>query len=290
MFYDKDSNKVFIYPYEINRKYYLNEFPEYLNGTSAILIKQKNKTEIKKNIMNSTNCKDSSELEIKRVMIKNGDEKTNCFKRQYIIKANLNNISSSCVTTFEYSGFCASQKRTDFNNVFKKDVIYKQYKIVNQTEFNCIDTVNKLAEDNTSPFRYAIRTIGKINNMIDLANDSTITISINKLLTYSKVDHKKERKTNILLPSAYSDIQDLIIEFPGPIKVLNSDTLTRQIDNSIGTFKFDFLKSENNKIHLNTTYIIKKELIPKNSFESLDSINNLINYLLNTKIIVAITK
>jgi hypothetical protein len=95
---------------------------------------------------------------------------------------------------------------------------------------------------------------------------------------------------DIFLPYAYSDIQDLIIDFKQPIEIINLEILQKNKENSLGSYKFETIPLEKNKLHLTSTYIIRKELIEKTSFKNLDEINEVSNQMSNSKLILRIKK
>jgi hypothetical protein len=285
MFYDNDSNKIFIYPNELGKKYYVNEYPEYLNGTNIIAVKQKNKTEIKKSIMNSSKCTDISQLEIKPILLKRADESTNYIKRSDLINISLNKDVSTYVSSQDFSGFEATKNRNIYRNILKNDETFQLFKSKNN-----IDNLVMQKSDNYFPYKCSIKKSGKYPNEIyTYLNDSTIVISLKDIINNSIIEIKKNRNLNVIIPSAYTDLHSLTINFPKQIYVLNIDSLRKQVDNNIGLYKFDISNAEN-KLVLTSLYVIKKDFISKKNFESLNSINDMINQVLDSKIVVVMKK
>jgi hypothetical protein len=132
---------------------------------------------------------------------------------------------------------------------------------------------------------------GKLGKFYDYINDSTIIVSIKEILNSNKIEYNKHyRNLNIVLPYAFSDMQDLVIEFPQPIKVINKEILNKEMENSLGSYKFDLVQVEDKKLHLSSKYVIKNDVIKKNSFYFLDEINNACDEMANSRIIVGIIK
>lgn len=325
MYYDNDSNKVFIYPHTINKKYNLNEFPSFLNGTNAVLIRQATKTDKNNKTVNSTDMKkypspfnrkfadlieqaaktgknnknanstvfDDFNLDIRKIPLLMSDEKSNYYFRQRIIGIDLKSEESSYNSTINLTGLSATDGRILYDNIFRNKENYKLY----LTEFQKgrdifkVDSIYLKNESNTIPFKYSIAMTGKLGRFYNYINDTTIVISINEILNNNKIEYnKRSRNLDILLPYAFSDILDLIIEFKQPIKVINQEILKKEMENSLGSYKFEMVPLEGNKLHLTSTYIIKDELIKKFSFNKLDEINDASGEMSNSRIIVRIKK
>jgi len=66
--------------------------------------------------------------------------------------------------------------------------------------------------------------------------------------------------------------------------------LKKDMANALGSYKFELIPLEGNKLHLTSTYVIKDELIKKASFSKLDEINEASNEMSNSRIILGIKK
>jgi hypothetical protein len=118
-------------------------------------------------------------------------------------------------------------------------------------------------------------------------NDSTLIISVEEILNNNLVEYDRlTRNLDILLPFAFSDIQDLIIEFDIPVEIVNLDALKRELENETGSYRFEALRIGDNKLKLTATYVIKNDLIKLESLGQLNALNDAAGEMSNSKIIV----
>ncbi len=289
---DKDSNNILVYPHDSYKKYYLNEIPSYLNGTVAIIIKPNAKFEEFNDKISKQNVNPDSLLEIKRIMIRKGSEKTNYYYRQRIIGVNLESEETSYYSSINFSGYSSTDNRYFYNSLFQDKNKYKSFKEEAQKSRDIfkIDTMYLKSANNNFPFKYSVNMTGRLGKFYNFLNDSTIIITVGEILNNNKIEYNKQyRNLDILIPYAFSDIQDLIIEFPKNIKVINSENLNKEIFNLVGNYKFE-LANLGNKLHLTSTYSIRNESIVKILFNDLDILNKASNDMSNARIIVEIEK
>jgi hypothetical protein len=292
MYYDNDNNRVLVYPHEIYRKYYLNEFPTYLNGTYAVMIREAKDEKKKSRFINSKVSSDSL-LTIEKTFLLMGDEKSNYYLRQRFIGVDLNSDLSSYWSILNYSGLFSTDSRPFYSNMLNSNEKYMSYinEIQKGRDLFKIDSIYLRNENKKPPYNYSIGMNGKLGKFFNFINDTTIVISLNEILNNSKIEYNSpSRNLDIFLPYAYSDIQDLIIDFKQPIEIINLEILQKNKENSLGSYKFETIPLEKNKLHLTSTYIIRKELIEKTSFKNLDEINEASNQISNSKLIHRIKK
>ena len=222
-----------------------------------------------------------------------GNEKSNYYFRQRIIGIDLSSEESTYNSIINFSGLSSTDNSPAFINILKSKEKYDSFitRIQKGRDIFKVDSIYLKNQHNTFPFKYSVAISGKLGRFYNYINDTTIVISINDILTNNKIEYDKlYRDLDILLPYAFSDIQDLIIEFKQPMKVINQEILKKDMENSLGSYKFELVPLEGNKLHLTSTYIIKDELINKTSFNKLDEINDASNEMSNSRIILGIKK
>jgi hypothetical protein len=154
-----------------------------------------------------------------------------------------------------------------------------------------LDSMYLLNERPNYPFKYSVGVTGKLGKFYNYLNDSTIVISVEEILNNNKIEYdRKYRNLNIVLTNAYSDIQDLVINFDVPIYVVNIEQLSKEFNNELGSYKFESLIMGEKSLKLISTYTIKSETIDKNAFRDLNDINDASNQMTNARIIIRIKK
>jgi len=290
MYYKNDSELTFIYPHEVLKKYYLNEIPSYLNGTELFIVKKDNQNNPKRKF-ELTNISNDSLLLIKKVLVnKNGN---NIYHRLRAIGVDLKSDETKYNSIINFSGYSSTDYRHLYINLLKNKEHNKLFsdEIQKGRDLFKVDSIYFKSENIKYPFKYSVGITGKLNKFFNYINDSTIIISVDEILNNNKIEFDQQyRKLNIVLPYAFSDIQDLIIDFNKPIYIINKDLLNKKFDNSIGSYKFETKILGDKELRLTSTYTIKKDLIEKKSFRYLNEINEAANEMSNTRIIIGIKK
>jgi len=290
MYYDKDSNMNMVYPNDKYHKYHLNEIPVYLYGTDAYMINMSYLADHKP--MNELYKADhDSDLIIRKVQIRKGNEKSNYYQRIRNIGIDLNSDVASYQSTTNFSGSSSTANRFFFQEIFHDKEKYKAFlaNVHDNRDIFKVDSIYLKYEQSKSPFKYSFFTTGTLKNFFNHINDSTIIISVEDILNNNIIQYNKQyRNLDLVLPYKFTDIQDLIIEFDRPVKIVNEEALEKELENGIGSYKFQLMLMGNNKVRLTSTYIIKQDNISKTMLNQLDALNNAAGEMGNSKVIVGL--
>jgi hypothetical protein len=289
-YYDNDSNLNIVYPNGKYRKYHLNEVPTYLNGTYAYMIKMDHPAR-SKGMHDSYKATNESELVIKKILIQKGNENTNYSQRTRNIVIDLKSEEASYQSILNFSGNNSTDYRFFFDEIFQDKEKYKAFLAIMQDDRDIfkVDSVYLKSEQSKSPYKYSVFMSGKLKKFYNYINDSTILISVEEILNNRTIDYDKQyRNLDVVLPYRFTDIQDLIIEFDRPVKIINKEALEKELENSTGSYKFQLMLLGDNKLRLTSTYIIKRENIAKTMLNQLDALNDAVNEMSNSRVIVNI--
>jgi hypothetical protein len=132
---------------------------------------------------------------------------------------------------------------------------------------------------------------GKLGKFYNFVNDSTVLISTSEMMKNNTIEYDRQtRNMDIMLPYPFSDIQEVIIDFNRPIHVINIALLNKEYSNSLGSFKYETTLIGENKLRIASTYIINKEIIAKEEFKNLNSLNDVSDEMSTTRIIIGVKK
>ena len=290
MYYDNDSNMIMIYPNDYIHNYYLNELPGYLSGTDAMMIKMP-VIESKKGKKNDNWAMNDANLSIRKISIQKGNERVNYFYRLRNVGISTKNEVSSYYSKINLSGYTSTDNRPIYKVLFMGKDSYNDYLTVMENDTNIfrVDSIYKKTESCNYPFKFTVSLSGKLGKFYNYVNDSTIIISIDDILNNNIVNYDREsRNLDLLLPFAYSDIQDLIIDFDRPVNIINLEALHKELSNGAGSYKFEVIRIGDNKLKLTSTYVIKKDIIELESLNQLNDLNDAASEMANSRVIVNI--
>ena len=290
MYYDNDSNMIILYPNDYSHNYYLNELPGYLSGTDALMIKMPG-IESDKGKKNENRVLSDAGLTIKKISIQKGNEKTNFYYRLRNVGISTKTDASSYFSVINLSGYTSTDNRPIYKVLFTGKDSYNDYLTMMETDTTIfkVDSIYKKTESGNYPFKFTVSLSGKLGKFYNYVNDSTIVISTDDILTNNVVNYDREsRNLDLLLPFAYSDIQDLIIDFDKPVNIINADALHKELSNGAGSYKFEVIQMGDNKLKLTSTYVIKKDLIELESLNQLNDLNDAAREMANSRVIVTI--
>lgn len=292
MYNDANHNSVFIYPHEINRKYNLNEIPSYLNETEVLFARNDTADRYVEDKKIQSVISDSQILKYKLKVSRN-DTKLNYYHRLRTIGVDLDSAETKYNSIINFSGFSSTDLRHFYVDLLHNKAHYNLYlnEVQKGRDVFKLDSMYLINEKPNYPFKYSVGVTGKLGKFYNYMNDSTIVISVEEILNNNKIEYdKKNRNQNIVLPSAYSDIQDLVINFNAPIYIVNKDQLSKEFTNELGSYKFESLIIGEQSLRLISSYVIKKETIDKKAFMYLNDINDASNQMTNARIIIRIKK
>lgn len=290
MYYDKDSNMIMIYPNDYNHNYFLNELPGYLSGTDALMIKMPGIESGKDKKIENLALNDAS-LSIKKISIQKGNEKINYYYRLRNVGISSKTETSSYFSVINLSGYTSTDNRPVYKFLFTGKDSYNDYLSVMETDTTIfrVDSIYKKTESSNYPFKFTVSLSGKLGKFYNYVNDSTLVISTDDILTNNVVNYDREsRNLDLLLPFAYSDIQDLIIDFDKPVNIINADALNKELSNDAGSYKFEVIQISDKKLKLTSTYVIRKDHIELESLNQLNALNDAASEMANSRVIVNI--
>lgn len=289
VYYDENNKPICVYPHDIDLKYNLNELPSYLNHTEHIIIKNKMLTAYSIRPYFSTVLSNSG-LDIKTLTTDVIPYEQNLYSRTRIINIDLDSTNCKYQSTIQLSGYQSVGNRSVYNNLLNDKEAYNAYvkELNNDRDLFKIDSVYLINQADTFPHNYEVGIKGELNNFYSRLNDSTIVISLKEMLKDFTLDVDKNRTINFLLPSAYLSVNEVIVVFDTPIKVLNKEALSKSLENSTAKYSFNYTMLDNKRIKITSTYGIKHELIKRWMFDELKSVNKATNEMVDTRIVIGV--
>jgi hypothetical protein len=152
-----------------------------------------------------------------------------------------------------------------------------------------IDTVISRNQNSKKPFSLDINAEGKLNNVITFINDSTVSVSFDKLIKHNQlVNNTSNSDLNYYLDYSYSDLFIFYLNFPREIEILGLDNSCLEFKNGFGEYSFTLRKSKNNQLQVNSNYKILEDHIRKEELQELDLLNEQVAIAKNKRLLIKI--
>lgn len=288
----------FLYPHEDFYLYQVNEIPTSIYSTKAVfvkpyLIKKKKKKDrfIAQDLQLAT--VDSVSIAVTDLPGMNSNY-------NYIHQVISGNVDiEKKKTTFKYrfkvSGGLSTELRSFYDMLGKNQEVSNFYDALSEFEgvdsTMEIDTVTSRIQNRHKPFVYKVDAAGTLNNVITFINDSLVSVSIDKLIKHNQLESgSNSSELSYYLDYSYSDYYVYYINFPCNIEVLGLEGDNIDFKNDFGEFSFELKKSKNNQLKLLSNYKILKNLIPKEKFDELKTLNEQLKNIKNKRLIVKLKR
>jgi hypothetical protein len=294
MIEEQGKPKYMVYPSTPIYKFQFDEVPTSLYNTTAVIIKPVKRDEKRINhaqpfIMNLQ----VDSVIVNELNIPKGSYNTNYFRMVTQAYVELTSKKDSFKSSYTFSGGVSTKYRMLFryldNNKEVND-FFKEYIKYSGTEPALkVDTVLSRDFQRDMSFKYTVNVAGKFSKGINYINDSTISISLNDIITHDQVDSSPDSIVlDYYLDYAYTDMMYLNILFSKPIEPINLANIDKQIANEVGEYACKLVVIDNNAIAINSTYKIFKDIIKTGDYHSLQDINNLLQQTRNAHILLRI--
>jgi hypothetical protein len=291
--YTDENNKMsYLYPHNEYYKYEINELPTYLYNTKAVIVKRAHSSPY---IMGSSPSNygtifDDSVI-VQTIELSAGNKNTNYLKQLITYHSDFSLSNDTFNAEFIISGGVSTKYRQVFSFLHDNEEVNQLYQsLFDYKEMGPafrIDTVIKRELTHEQPFKYKAVGLGTINKGITKISDSIISISLNEVIFHDQVDTETgTAESDYLLDYAYTDILQLFISFSEPFEILNQGDLNRTITNETGEYTCKINTLSENSISITSEYCINKDYIKKDEYRLVADINNMINEIKNSRLMI----
>jgi len=284
----------FVYPHDEVFKYQFGELPTSLYETEAMMVKPVYEERQKKRdkfITRDFELNQVDSVKVLRVKLPGMDSDFNYINQVFSAEVDIDSKTTKFRSRFKASGGFSTEIRSFYNMLNENKEMSDYYDAVWEYEGEDntiqIDTFTNVSLNNEKPFKYTISSEGTINEIVEIVNDSLVSVSLDKLINHNRLDYAQDSSDlNYYLDYSFSDLILFYINFPKPIEVLGIEDSNGKYENDFGQYYIKLNKSQEKQLVIESKYTISKSYIPKQDLESLKQLNeNLLN-LKNKRLIV----
>jgi hypothetical protein len=294
---DDSGSMKLLYPNEAFYKYQINEIPTALYNTQAVIVQpflQEKRKKKDKFIGFDFELAETDSVTVSRILLPELGSQ-NYIKQVYYGEVDLTEKNTEFSYRFSVSGGLSTDLRTFFNMLEQNKEANDMYNAFAEFEGNeselQIDTITSTKLINTKPFVYTVNAKGTVKDAITFLNDSLVSISLATFVQHSEVESEGETTDlNYYLDYSYADYSLMLLNFPSDIEMLGIDNNHIDFKNDYGTYFFDVQILGNKQLRLQSNYTISKDLIPKEEYQQLKKINELVKEMKNKRLIVKLKK
>jgi len=271
MFLDSAGYRQYLFPGNIEKKYYLNEIPWVVQGTQATFYEGNDNspnpavTQLKlvKDEYSKTFTNTTGEINI--------DLETN--KTTGRFREILNG------TVYSWSGNHYDYL-VDYGN---EEELTKEFGFVP-------DSLEKIETSNVKPFRTAYSYTLKESDLLTSIDDSTLTLNLQDFLSHNPAPENDAEVCYLDYYSRfrYFETNKRFVRFSQPVKLLNQSQLKISETKDFGAFTLSVEQLDETTILVESSYQLKKMYIPKQQYHELVELNTALEEASKLKIAIGV--
>ncbi|WP_229724649.1 DUF3857 domain-containing protein [Winogradskyella forsetii] len=284
----------FLYPHEDFFMYQVDEIPTQLYDTEAVLVKpyfNEKKKRKDKFIDRDLELAEVDSVAVEVINLPGMNYNHNYINQSIYSKVDIKKKTTIFKYRFKVSGGMSTELRSFFNMLNENEEASNYYDSLIEFEGDDntiqIDTVTSRILSNDRPFSYTLSAEGTLNNAVTFLNDSLVSVSIDKLIQHRELESSSDNsKLSYYLDYSYSDILTFNLEFPCAIEVLGIEDSNVDFESGFGEYAFKLKKNHDNQLNIQSHYRVLNNLIPKEQFEDLKTLNEQVKNAKNKRLIV----
>lgn len=245
----------YLYPPNPISKYYIDELPNSIAGTQAILITDLGGFK-------------SDRLNVTTMNIPFNETNTNIWSKKTNLKINLKDskIKNEYVTQHTLVGDVSTNLRNSIINLGNsKDSIGQLKELLELNSAHNIDTIFTESLEKIYPYNYSFKFKGDVSDIVQKIDNANYSILIDKLINHYTLNTSDQKRIlNYYCPFAYSDVNKIYISFDADIDLVNSEFNKFSITNSpIANYTIEVRKLNKNVLMIESKLdLLKIKLSP----------------------------
>ncbi len=268
----------YLYPPSPYAKYYIDELPNSISGTQAILITDLGGFK-------------SDRLNITTMNIPYNEYNTNIWSRKINIKFNLKNneLKNDVISQHTLVGDMSTNLRNNILNIgYSGDSInrLKEFSEINSS--HNIDTIYTENLSKIFPYNFTYKYKATVDNLIQRIDQNNYSISLDKIISHHTLPtNEQDRFLDYYCPYAYSDVNKIYLVFDSEVEIINNDLSKNNVQESpISNYNFQIRKMDKNVIMIESKVdLLKIKLSPK-EYQELNQTNEKIKQTSQSRILI----
>ncbi len=264
----------YLYPTNENRKYYIDELPNWLAGSTAILVKKK-----------SENSRGS---EILKLTIPYNDLATNVWNKMTKIKVDISKQEMDFVSKQTFIGDFSTNLRNEIVNATTEDEPIKYFK--KTMEINDLIKVDTFTIDNNStlyPYNFNFSYSGKIKSDIQKINGNIYSIPLELHLDHFLLrTNDNKRFLNYYCPFQYTNTQKIYFQFDKDFEIIPNEIEKLNSQISFSNYSIKVSKIGTNILMVESKYDISKLKLNPLEYYELHKFNESVKQAMQSRILI----
>lgn len=291
---DENDSFRFLYPHDEYLQFQIDEIPTSLYNTEAIIVQPHFSEKIKKRdkvISKDLKLAKTDSVSVAEILLPGMDANQNYLR--HVISSEIDIAKKKASLRFRYklSGGLSTELRSFFSLLGQDEEASNYFEALEEFEgidnTIQIDTITTRMQDSKRPFSLNVSGEGSLNEVITYVKDSIISVSLEKLINHSQLEHiDNYDKLNYYLSYSYSDQLLVYLNFPSKIEVLGLENTRINYSESFAEYNFNVEKNNENQLQIKSEYKILSDFIPKSELNKLKEINDLVKKAKSTRLIV----
>ena len=268
----------YLYPPSPNSKYYIDELPNSIAGTQAILITDLGGFK-------------SDRLNITTMSIPYNEINTNIWSKKINIKLNLKNNETNSDLTSQHTlvGDMSTNLRNNIINIgYSKDSLNRFKELSKINSSHTIDTIYTEKFNKIYPYNFTYTYKANVYNLIQKIENNTYSIAIDKIIShYTLPTFEQHRILDYYCPFAYTDVTKIYLVFDSEIEVINNDLSTNMaMNNPVANYSIQVRKMDKNILMIESKLdLIKIKLNPA-EYNELHKVNERVKKTSQSRILI----
>ncbi len=268
----------YLYPPTPDAKYYIDELPNSIAGTQAILITDLGGFK-------------SDRLNVTTMNIPYNEYNTNIWSRKINIKVNLKNneLKNDIISQHTLVGDMSTTLRNNIINIgFSNDSLNKLKEFSEINFSHNIDTIYTENMDKIFPYNFTYKYKATVDNLVQKIDQNSYSIMLDKIISHHILPtNDQTRMLNYYCPFAYSDINKIYLVFDTEIEIINNDLSKNNVtENPISNYNFQIRKMDKNVIMIESKLDLLKIKLSPEEYKNLHQTNEKIKQTSQSRILI----
>lgn len=288
----------FLYPHEVDYNYRINELPTSLYSALAIIARPLASEKVKssdKYINYDLELAEADSVTVDVIKLPGLGVNYNFAKQMFFCDMDLSKKNASFTSSYSLSGGLSTDIRKFLSALRQNKEMGDFYEALAKYEDDNtslkIDSVTRMELKQNRPFVFTIGGTGKLEKNIGFISDSLMSINLDGMILHSQVQSEEDSADlNYYLDYSYTDFWQIILKFPCSVELVGYEGNSREFKNDFGAYFFSMSVVNANQLIIQSNYKVLKDMIPKNEYSQIKTLNAFVQDIKNMRILVKLKK
>ncbi len=272
----ENSDLHYLYPSNHLRKYNIDEIPNWIAGTNAILVRKKS---------DNSNAEDVLTMQIPA-----NDANTNIWNVMTRYKVDVNKNELEYVSKNTFIGDFSTNLRNEIINSKKEENPIKKFSMFLELPKTLkVDTFTVDNINNLYPYNFSFSFSGKVKNNVELLNNNVYSISLENLLNhYMMPSSENKRILNYYSPFPYTNTIKLYFQIDKDFEILTSDIEKYNTGTNFSNYTVKYSKIGNNILLVESKYEFSKFFVMASEYDKFHQFNESVKKASQARVLIKV--